>query len=114
MAKENSPRSVRPVCNICEEDGAMILRIEMPGVAKDGIDVNIDGNTLTVSGQRNRHDDGRYLVRERRVGDFRASYTLDERINREKIDAKMENGILVLKLHLKDEVKPRKIAVKAS
>jgi HSP20 family protein len=114
MAKEltKEQRSVVPPCNICEENGMMVVRLEMPGVAKDGLSVNVDGDTLTVAGNRAQAEDGKFLIRERRVGDYRAVYTLDERINRDKIEAKMENGILTLNLNLKDEVKPRKIAVK--
>jgi HSP20 family protein len=115
MANEatKEARTVLPACNICEEDGAMVLRLEMPGVAKNGIEVNIDGDTLTVQGHREPPVEGSYIVRERRIGDYRAAYTLDERIDRDRIDARMERGVLTLTLHLKDEVKPRKIAVKA-
>ena len=106
-------RTVRPVGNICEEKDAVLLRLEMPGVHKDGIDININGDTLTVHGKRDAYaDDVTYLVRERRNADFRASYTLDDRVDRDHVEAKMENGILTVKLQLKDEVKPRKIEVK--
>lgn len=107
-------RTVRPVGNICEEQDAVVLRLEMPGVSKDGIDVNIDGDTLWVYGHRHGYADGvSYVIHERRDADYRAAYTLDERVDRDKVDAKMENGILTVRLHLKEEVKPRKIEVKA-
>lgn len=107
-------RTIRPLGNICEENEAVVLRLEMPGVSKDGIDVNIDGDTLTIHGRRRGYaDDVTYLVHERRDADYRATYTLDERVNRDKVEARMENGVLTLRLHLKDEVKPRKIEVKA-
>ena len=105
---------IRPASNICEEDGAVVLRLEMPGVNKNGIDVNIEGDTLTVSGKRDERESGSFLIRERRHGDYRATYTLDERVNRDKVEATMERGVLTLTLHLKEEVKPRKIAIKGS
>jgi HSP20 family protein len=107
-------RTIRPVGNICEENDAVVLRLEMPGVSKDGLDVNIDADTLTVHGRRNGYaEDVSYVIHERRDADYRAAYTLDQRVDREKIDAKMDNGILTVRLHLKEEVKPRKIEVKA-
>lgn len=106
--------AIRPASNICEEAGAVVLRLEMPGVNKSGIDVSIEGDTLTVVGTREEREAGSYLVRERRHGDYRATYTLDERVNREKVEAAMERGVLTLTLHLKDEVKPRKIAITSS
>jgi len=107
-------RTIRPVGNICEDKDAVILRLEMPGVNKDGLDVNIDADTLTIRGSRTPYAENvQYVVHERSDADFRATYTLDQRVDREKVEAKMENGILTVKLHLKDEVKPRRIEVKA-
>lgn len=112
MTKQN--RAVRPAGNICEEDGRVVLRLEMPGVTKDSISINVDNDVLSIRGTRPESDEGvKYLVRERRAGDFVQRYTLDESVDREKIEAKMDNGILTVALHLKDEVKPRKIEVHA-
>ena len=106
-------RTIRPVGNITEENGVVTLRLEMPGVNKEGLTININGDTLSVAGKRNAYaDDVRYIVHERHDADYHATYTLDERVNREKVEAKMENGVLTLNLHLKEEVKPRKIDVK--
>ncbi len=108
-------RTVRPVCSIAEENDAVILQLEMPGVDKNSIELNIDGDTLSVTGRRPEAEGDRvYLVRERRSGDFRATYTIDQRVDREKVDARMENGVLTVTLHLKDEVKRRRIEVKAN
>lgn len=111
---KTNARTVRPVGNICEEDGKVVLRLEMPGVDKNDISVNVDGDVLSIRGHREPATEGKYLVRERRDGDFFQRYTLDESVNRDKIEAKMENGILTVNLNLKDEVKPRKIEVKAN
>ncbi len=106
-------RVIRPVGDIREDQDAVVLRLEMPGVSKDGIDVNVNGDVLSIYGRRESYaDDVSYLVRERHDADYRATYTLDERVNRSKVDARMENGILTVTLHLKEEVKPRKIDVK--
>ena len=105
--------TLRPASTICEEAGAVILKLEMPGVPKDAIDINIEGDTLTITGTRTSEESGPYVIRERRRGDYRSTYTLDERVDRGKIDAAMDRGVLTLTLHLRDEVKPRKIKVKS-
>ncbi|TVR34935.1 MAG: Hsp20/alpha crystallin family protein [Spirochaetaceae bacterium] len=107
-------RTVRPVGNIWEEEGKVMLRLEMPGVTKDNIELRIENDQLFVRGHRDMHDeDQSYVIRERVRGDFAQTYTLDDTIDRERIDARMERGILTVTLHLKEAVKPRKIEVKA-
>lgn len=113
---DNATRTqvVRPLGNICEENGQVVLRLEMPGVSKDDVDIRIEDNHLIVLGHRQDPDtQGTYLVRERSRGDFFQRYTLDETVDQSKIDAKMNRGILTISLSLKDEVKPRKIEVKS-
>ena len=107
-------RTIRPVCNIWEENGAVTLRLEMPGVPKENIDLRVENDHLIVRGNRPQPEENvNYVVRERLWGDFSQSYTLDETIDRERIEAKMEHGVLTVTLHVKEAVKPRKIEVKA-
>lgn len=96
---------------ISQEKDAVILQVEMPGVAKDHIDIQIEDDTLTIHGSRAPRDGEQFLVRERRDADFYQTYTLDETIDRDRIDAHMEHGVLTVHLHLKEAVKPRKIEI---
>ncbi len=105
-------RTVRPAGTIIEHDDFVTLRLEMPGVSKKNVEITMDGESLIVHGGRDAYaDDVRFVLRERRDVDFRASYTLDERIDREKIEAEMAQGVLTVTLQLKEEVKPRSIAI---
>ncbi len=111
---EVKKRTIRPLCNICEEEGKVILRLEMPGVDKDNLDIKIDNDQLFIEGKLPKEDvNGEYILRERREADYYQTFTLDQTVDRNKIDASMDRGILSVTLHLKDEVKPRKIEVKA-
>lgn len=110
--RDGGRRYIRPLGNIWEENDAVHLRLEMPGVSRDGLEITIDGDSLIIVGKRNAYaDDVRYIIHERRDADYRAVYTLDERIDRDKVDAKIENGVLMVTLNLKAEVKPRRIEV---
>jgi HSP20 family protein len=105
-------RDVVPACAICEDEGKVIVRVEMPGVDKKDIDIRIEGNNLVILGKR-RDDipDGTYLLRERRVGDFRKTFTVDESIDREHVDGSLVNGLLTLTLKVKEAARPRRIAI---
>ena len=105
-------RTLRPVSNICQDDGKVLLRVEMPGVAKDQVDVRVENDTLTIRGERPTPESENYLVRERTVAPFERTYTLDDSIDRDNIDAHMEHGLLTLTLHMREQVKPRKIEIK--
>jgi HSP20 family protein len=105
---------ISPLSEIVERDGKIILKVEMPGVTKDNVNIQLDNDELRISGTRvDTMDEGEFLMRERPCADYEKIFTIDETIDREKVDATMENGVLTLTLHIKEEVKPRKIEVKS-
>jgi HSP20 family protein len=105
-------RTTVPACNIVEDSGFVTVKLEMPGVPKEALEVRIEGNVLSVSGERRREEPrGKYLLRERRAEGFRKTFTLDETIARDKVDAALVDGILTLKLQVKEAAKPRKIEI---
>ena len=115
--KESKPGIfIRPNCFICEEEeGVVSLKLEMPGVAKDALNIDVDGNELQITGKRETGSPtGTYLMRERPAGAFRQIYTIDDTIDRSKIEASLEGGVLTLKLHRRESEKPRKISIQAN
>ena len=101
-----------PEVNIFETNDGYVLEGEMPGVNKQGLEITLEGNTLTIVGRRNEAEFGvNPVYRESREGDFRRVFELDPAIDTSKISAKMEQGILSLHLPKAEKVKPRKIQV---
>jgi HSP20 family protein len=117
MEKKQMTASARRVCparcDISEENGNIILKMEMPGVSKENLDVKIDGDLLIVHGKKDIQGvkDARFVVQEMRHADYHQEFTLDDTIDRKKIDAALQKGILHLTLHIKESEKPRKINV---
>jgi HSP20 family protein len=101
-----------PPANICEEKEAYLLELEMPGVSKDGIEVTVEANELTIVGRRaDQEIQGEVVYRESRRGDYRRTFELDPSIDTTKIEAKMEQGVLRLTLPKAEQVKPHRIQV---
>ena len=101
-----------PPANIREERDAYLLELEMPGVSKTGIEVTVENNELTIVGHRSDTDpQGEIVYRESSHGDYRRSFEIDSSIDTAKIQAKMEQGILMLTLPKAESIKPRKITV---
>lgn len=112
---QETRRQIRPLYTIVENKGEVTLTIDMPGVKKEDLSISIESSELRVVGRRSEEDvQGRYLVRERRQGDFANSFTLDDTIDHNNVEASLENGLLTVKLHLKEEVKPKHIQIKTS
>jgi len=110
---ETESRATRvPACSVEESGGTVMVKLEMPGVAKDKLELRIEGNELSVTGEPERgQPQGRFLIRERRVSPYRKLFTLDDTIDREGIEASLADGILTLKLKLKEAAKPRRIEI---
>ena len=110
--RENTVRRAR--CDIRKEADNIMMRLEMPGVDKSGLEINVEGDSLKIVGRRPQDGvKGDCIVREILPGDFSMEYTLDETIDRGSIGARLENGVLTLTLGLSEAVKPRKIKVVA-
>jgi HSP20 family protein len=103
---------IQPQVNVVESRDGYLLEAEMPGVGKDGLEVLLEGNELTIVGRRMADlPEAQLVYRESADRDYRRSFELDPAIDTGRINAKMENGILHLELPKSERVKPRKIAV---
>lgn len=108
-------RSIAPAANVLEESGKVVVHMEMPGVSKDGLEIEVKGQELSIVGRREESAlEGRWLIRERRRGDFRKTYAVDGSIDLEQVDAQLADGILKLTLPLKEAAKPRKIDIRSA
>jgi HSP20 family protein len=103
---------IAPMASVIEENDGYTLWVEMPGVNKEGLELSVENNELTVIGRRSLAAvDGMLIHRESRSENFRRVFELDPSIDANKINAKMEQGILIVTLPKAEHVKPRKIAV---
>lgn len=102
---------VTPKVNITETQDRYVVEAEFPGVNKEGLDVSLDNNELTIVGHRQSNTSGNLLYRESHSADFRRVFELDPSVDAAKISAKIEQGILTLTLPKTEQVKPRRISV---
>ncbi len=103
-----------PAVDVFEEKEAIVLRAELPGVKRDEIDISLDGNVLTLKGERKLEQEEagkRYHRVEREYGVFVRQFQLPTTADAEKIDAKLADGVLTLRVPKKDVAKPRRIDV---
>lgn len=103
---------VAPMATVLENGEGYTLQVEMPGVNKEGLEMWVENNELTIIGRRSLPSvNGALIHRESRQENFRRSFELDPSIDAEKISASIEQGILTLQLPKAERVKPRKITV---
>jgi HSP20 family protein len=105
-----------PPLDMSETDTAVRIRMDLPGVAPNEIDIQVSGNQLTVTGERKEESEekGATFHRiERRTGQFSRSITLPCTVDEGKIDAMYQDGVLCISLPKSEESRPRHIKVKA-
>jgi len=103
-----------PAVDVLEKDGNLILRAEVPGMNQKDIDLKLEGNVLTMKGEKKssaEENDDNYRRIESCYGSFTRSFTLPETVEHDKIRADYKDGILTITIPQKPEVKPREIPV---
>lgn len=104
-----------PAVDVYETDKGFVLKAELPEVTEKDVHVNMEGNILTISGERKKEEDVKkedYHRTERFYGSFCRSFVLPETIDRDKIKASFKGGVMKLELPKKEEVKPKEIEIK--
>ncbi len=107
-----------PAVNITEQKDEYRVTMAIPGLKKDDFKIDVDGNMLTISSEREENKeekDKKFTRKEYSYSSFSRSFTLPEEINKEKIEARYEDGVLKISLPRKEEAKKitaKHIAVK--
>jgi HSP20 family protein len=104
-----------PAVDIYHTDNhTLVLKVELPDVAREDIDLRVENDTLTISGQKQRDKDVKdeqYHRLERAYGAFSRTFTLPPTVDAAKIGAEYKNGVLTVTLPVREEAKPRQIQV---
>jgi HSP20 family protein len=106
--------SFAPAVDVYEDEHTVRLKIEVPGIDENDIDVRLENNTLTVHGERKiekEEKEENYRRVERQYGSFTRSFTLPTTVDSEKVSANYDKGVLQIALPKKAEAKPKQIKV---
>lgn len=106
-----------PPVDIVEEADRLVFRAEVPGVAKDDLDIKVENGTLVLRGEKKqeRETEGENAHRvERTYGSFSRSFVLPSTVDADKVEARYRDGVLEIVLPKAEEAKPRRISIQAS
>jgi HSP20 family protein len=102
--------------DVREDADHFYVEAELPGFKKDDVDITLENQQLTISAVRKeeqdqKNDKGELLLHERRYNRFLRSFTLPPTVDDQTVNAKLNDGVLVITLNKREETKPRKISV---
>jgi HSP20 family protein len=103
-----------PPVDIYEDEHKLVLKVEIPGMRLEDLDVRMENNTLSVKGERSFQSEGKeenFHRVERRYGSFYRAFTVPNTVDPESIKAEYDAGVLRLELQKKPESKPKQIKV---
>jgi HSP20 family protein len=106
-----------PAMDLVESGEEFVLRADLPGLSEDDVNIELEDNVLTVSGERKAEHEQRqegYYRLERASGSFSRSLTLPEGVDPEKVQASFDRGVLEVRIPKPEQRKPRKVTISAS
>jgi HSP20 family protein len=105
-----------PAMDLLETDDDLVLRADLPGLSEDDVNIEVEDNVLTITGERKAEHEERkegYYRVERASGSFTRSLTLPEGIDPEKVRANFDRGVLEVRIPKPEQRKPRKVTISA-
>jgi HSP20 family protein len=103
-----------PAMDLVETEDAFVLRADLPGLSESDVNIELEDNVLTLSGERKAEHEERkegYYRVERASGSFSRSLTLPEGVNPEAVTAAFERGVLEIRIPKPEQRKPRKVSI---
>ena len=103
-----------PAVDVYEDAEKLVLKLEVPGIRREDLDIRVEGRVLTVKGERkfeSEEKEENFHRIERRFGSFVRSFTLPSTVNTEKVDATSADGVLSISFAKKPEAQPKQIQV---
>jgi len=114
VRREEQERYFQPATDILETADGVTLKFDMPGVARENVDITVDKDTLTIIGRAEPEVAGNAVYRETYVGDYRQQFTLSTDMDPDNITATMTDGILTVAIGKAEQAKPRKVQIAAA
>ena len=112
----DTPRAWAPAIDVSEDEHEIVLHAELPGMQREDIEIELTGDTLRLSGERQRENvsRGEHFHRvERQYGAWQRTFSIEMPIDAEKVEAHFQDGVLTLRLPKQEAVKPRRIEIEA-
>lgn len=106
--------SVTPSTDILERDNGFHILMDLPGVRKEDLHIDVHGDQITVTARSAYAPSGPLLHQEHQAVEYSRVFTISETVDREHISAALKNGVLDLALPKAEAAKPRKIEIKTS
>ncbi|MDK2897735.1 MAG: hypothetical protein PWP04_1855 [Candidatus Atribacteria bacterium] len=102
-----------PPVDVKEEEGEIVLFVDLPGVEEKEIDITVSGDQLTIKGERKfPGDESKFIRRERAFGPFSRSFALSVPVEVDQVKASYKNGVLEVHLPKSGIARPKKVEVK--
>jgi HSP20 family protein len=100
--------------DVVRHENDVTLRLDVPGIDPESIDVTVDRGVLSISVKRQeeRTENDKFFVRERTMGTFTRRLRLSENLNADAVEASYDNGVLEVRIPVLEQAKPRKIEVR--
>ncbi len=105
---------IRPAVNIIETEEGLVLTADIPGAAKETLDVNVEKGILTISAPTNHSMPGQAVYQEFELANYYRQFSIPESLDHEKARADFTNGILTLTVPKAEAAKPKRIEVKVA
>lgn len=107
-----------PNADVMENKDEIRVMLELPGMRPEDVDVNLENNILTISGEKKeereqKDQDSRWHLSERRYGQFSRSFVLPRDVEQDRIEANFEHGVLTVRIPKSEKAKPRRIEIRA-
>lgn len=113
MSEERKIEKFSPATDIVESEQGFYMYVDLPGVSREALEIDLDENTLVVSGKAGAvlREGEKFIDQEFCEGQYTRRFTIADVVDRENIKANLKNGVLELFLPKKPEVQPRKIQI---